>query len=157
MPWDHAGLVWHGKRPKAGNGKRMEIEMENGPTLDGGKTGKKMAKKWMFEGVLHYFPFLGHFFAIFSPVQLGAVFHFDFHFFFFHFRLLAVFHAIPARHDPKARLQSEVGTEDFFRGTNFLMKNAPKFCPKMFSLYFVGPKKSRKIPAKFPDKFPSPK
>ena len=27
------------------------------------------------------FPFLGHFFAIFAPVQLGAVFHFDFHFF----------------------------------------------------------------------------
>ena len=44
-------------------------------------------------------PFFGHFFGIFAPVQLGAVFHFDF--LFFHFRLLAVFHAIPARHDPK--------------------------------------------------------
>ena len=56
-----------------------------------------------------------------------------------------------------ARLQNEVGTKDFFRGTNFLTKNAPKFSPKFSSLYFVGPKKSRKIPAKFPAKFPSQK
>ena len=56
-----------------------------------------------------------------------------------------------------ARLQNEVGTNDFFRGTNFLTKNAPKFSPNFLSLCFVGPKKSRKIPAKFPAKFPSPK
>ena len=56
-----------------------------------------------------------------------------------------------------ARLQNEVGTKDFLRGTNFLTKNAPKFSPKFLSLYFVGRKKSRKIPAKFPTKFPSPK
>ena len=42
--------------------------------------------------------FVGHFLAIFAPAQLGAVFHFDFHF--FPFRLLAVFHAMPARQDP---------------------------------------------------------
>ena len=56
-----------------------------------------------------------------------------------------------------ARLQNEVGTKDFFWGTNFLTKNAPNFSPKILSLYFVGQKKSRKIPAKFPAKFPSPK
>ena len=66
----------------------------------GQKWAKKMAQKWIFEGVFHYF---FHFWAIFlpflPPCSLGAVFHFDFHFF-FHFRLLAVFHAIPARQDP---------------------------------------------------------
>ena len=63
---DPAGLVWHGKRPEAGNGKKMEIEMENGPELDRGR----------------------------FPLR------FPFFFFFFDFRLLAVFHAIPARQDP---------------------------------------------------------
>ena len=56
-----------------------------------------------------------------------------------------------------ARLQNEVGTKDVFRVTNFLTKNAPKFSPNFLSLCFVGPKKSRKIPAKFPAKLPSPK
>ena len=37
-----------------------------------------------------------------------------------------------------------------FGATNFLTKNAPKFLPKFLSLYFVGPKKSRKTPAKLP-------
>ena len=53
--------------------KKMEIKMENPPKLDRGKNGKKMAKKWIFEGVCHYFPFLGHFLGHFCPVQLGAV------------------------------------------------------------------------------------
>ena len=56
-----------------------------------------------------------------------------------------------------ARLQNEVGTKDFFRGTKFLTKNAPKLSPKLLSLYFVGQTKSRKIPAKLPAKFPSQK
>ena len=60
----------------------MEIEMENGPKLDRGKNGQKMAQKWILREFSIIFPFLGHFFAIFAPVQLGAVFHFDFHFFF---------------------------------------------------------------------------
>ena len=114
----------------------MEIEMENGPKLGRGKkNGKKMAQKMDFEGVFHYFSIFWPFFChlmIFPPAQLGAVFHFDFHFFFFHFRLVAVFHAIPARQDPN-----------------------PRFSPKLLSLYFVGPRKSRKIPGKFPAKFPS--
>ena len=41
-----------------------------------------------------------------------------------------------------ARLQSEVGTKDVFRCTNFLTKNAPKCSPIFLSLYFAGPKKS---------------
>ena len=41
-----------------------------------------------------------------------------------------------------ARLQSEFCTKDFFRATNFLTKNAPKFSPKFLSLCSVGQKKS---------------
>ena len=52
-----------------------------------------------------------------------------------------------------ARLQSEFCTKDFFRATNFLTKNAPKFSPNILSLCSVGQKKSRKIPSKFPTKF----
>ena len=52
-----------------------------------------------------------------------------------------------------ARLQSEFCTKDFFRATNFLTKNAPKFSPNFLSLCSVGQKKSRKIPSKFPTKF----
>ena len=33
--------------------KKLEIEMENGPRLDRGKNGKKMAQTWIFEGVFH--------------------------------------------------------------------------------------------------------
>ena len=47
-----------------------------------------------------------------------------------------------------ARLQ-----KDFFRATNFLTKNAPKFSPKFLSLCSVGQKNPRKIPSKFPTKF----
>ena len=50
-----------------------------------------------------------------------------------------------------ARLQSEFCTKDFFRATNFLTKNAPKFSPKFLSLCSVGQKK---IPGKFPPNFP---
>ena len=50
-----------------------------------------------------------------------------------------------------ARLQSEFCTKDFFRATNFLSKNAPKFSPKFSSLCSVGQKK---IPGKFPPNFP---
>ena len=46
-----------------------------------------------------------------------------------------------------ARLQNEVGTTYFVRGTNLLTKTAPKFSPKCSSLYFVGPKE---IPPNFP-------
>ena len=53
-----------------------------------------------------------------------------------------------------ARLQSEFCTKDFFWATDFFTKNAPKFPLKFLSLYSVGQKKSRKIPAKFPTKFP---
>ena len=50
-----------------------------------------------------------------------------------------------------ARLQSEFCTKDFFRATNFVTKNAPKFSPKFLSLCSVGPEKN---PAKFPPNFP---
>ena len=50
-----------------------------------------------------------------------------------------------------ARLQSEFCTKDFFRATNFLTKNAPKFPPNFFEPLFCG---SEKIPGKFPPNFP---
>ena len=48
----------------------------------------------------------------------------------------------PAQFLKVARLQSEFCTKDFFRATNFLTKNAPKFSPKFLSLCSVGQKKS---------------
>ena len=50
-----------------------------------------------------------------------------------------------------ARLQSEFCTKDFFRATNFLTKNAPKFSPEIFERLFCG---SEKNPGKFPPNFP---
>ena len=41
-----------------------------------------------------------------------------------------------------AHLQSEFCTKDFFRATNFLTKNAPKFSPKFFEPLFCGSEKS---------------
>ena len=52
-----------------------------------------------------------------------------------------------------ASLQSEFCTKDFFRATNFLTKNAPKFSPKILSLCSVDQKNPLKIPSKFPTKF----
>ena len=52
-----------------------------------------------------------------------------------------------------ARLQREFCTERFFRGTNFLTKNAPKISPNFLSLCFLWVRKNpRKIPSKFPTK-----
>ena len=51
-----------------------------------------------------------------------------------------------------ARLQSEFCTKDFFRATNFLTKNVPKFSPNFLSLCSVGQKNPRKIPSKVPTK-----
>ena len=54
-----------------------------------------------------------------------------------------------------ARLQREFCTKDFFRATNFLTKNAPKFSPKFLSLCSVGQKKPGKFPPNFPLNFPN--
>ena len=92
-------------------------------------TRAKMAKKWPKNGKtmekLHYFSIFGPFFAIFAPVQLGAVFHFDSHFFSIS-GFLAVFHAIPARQDPNSAaeiarffrlaLRQKIATTRDFRG-----------------------------------------
>ena len=93
---------WYGME----NGEKPEMEEKgnrNGKRPQAGQ-GRKMAKKGAkngFWGSFHYFSILGPFrFPFFAPVQLGAVFHFDS--IFFHFRLFAVFHAMPARHDPNA-------------------------------------------------------
>ena len=65
--WDPTGLVWHGKRPNAGNGKKRKTAfgkrkrlLENGPKLDRGKNGKKMAQKWKTPSKIHFW-------AIFLP------------------------------------------------------------------------------------------
>ena len=72
---------WHGmengQKPEIEK-KKKEIEMENGPKLDRGKNGQK----WKNNGKLpQIYPFVGPSCAMFAPVQLGAVFHFDFLFF----------------------------------------------------------------------------
>ena len=54
-----------------------------------------------------------------------------------------------------ARLQSEFCTKDFFRATNFLTKNAPKFSPKLLSLCSVGQKNPGKFPPNSPLNFPN--
>ena len=80
---------------------------------NGNRNGKPpqagQGQKWPKNGFLREFSiisFLGHFFAIFAPVQLGAVFHFDFHFmFFFPFPAVGRFpcHASPAGSQGKSR------------------------------------------------------
>ena len=71
---------WHGmqngQKPEM---KKKEIEMENGPRLD---RGKKWPKNGFLSEFSIIFSFLGLFFSIFVPVQLGAVFQFDFQLFF---------------------------------------------------------------------------
>ena len=50
--WDPAGLAWHGKRPKAGNGKKTwKSKWNPAPSW----TGAKMAKTRILDGVFHYF------------------------------------------------------------------------------------------------------
>ena len=83
---------------KAENGEKMENQMENRPELDRGKMAKKMAQEWIFEEFSIFSPFSLHFFAIFAPVKLGAVFHF-----FAISGFQAVFHSVQARQNPKSR------------------------------------------------------
>ena len=87
-----AGMAWK----TAGNGKKREIKMENGPKLDRGKNGKK----WPKNGLLRDFSIFLAIFCHFCPCPAWGRFPFRFPCF-FHFRRLAVFHAIPARQDPK--------------------------------------------------------
>ena len=78
--WDPAGLAWHGKRPKAGNGKKMESKWKTAPSW----TGPKMAKKWPKNRFLRRFPLFFHFWAIFYHFWTRPAwgrFHSDFHFF----------------------------------------------------------------------------
>ena len=53
--------------------------------------------------------------------------------------------------------ENEVGTKDFFSRHEFSHEKCSENFLKFLSLYFMGPKKSHKIPGKFPAKFPSPK
>ena len=84
-------LYGMGKRPKAGNGKKQtKTKTKRGKWQ---KNGLKMEKKWR---KLPQISMLCHFFA---PCPAGGSFPFSFPFF-PHFRLLAVFHATPARQEP---------------------------------------------------------
>ena len=73
------GLHGMGNGLKDGNGKKME----NCPKLE----GTKMAKKWIFEGIFHYFSISGLFFGHFCPSQAWGGFPFGFPRFFPHCRL----------------------------------------------------------------------
>ena len=63
--WDHAGLVWHGKRPKAGNGQNMENQMEKREPPPG--QGQKCQKIGFSGEFSIYYPLSGHFWAMFAP------------------------------------------------------------------------------------------
>ena len=81
-----AGLAW--KTAKSRKEKRkMENQMEN-------SLGPRMEKKWKTPSKIQVF-------AIFFLCPPGGCFPFGVPFF-PHFRLLAVFHAVPARHDPNS-------------------------------------------------------
>ena len=77
---------WYGM--ENGQKPEMQIKMENGPKLDRGKDGKKMAQKWKNNGKLPQNPFF-----CLCPALGRFPFRFPFP------ALLAVFHAIPARQD----------------------------------------------------------
>ena len=102
-----AGMAWKTAKSRKWKKKKMEIEMENGPKLGRGKNGQKMAQKMDFEGVSHYFSIFWPFFGHFCSCPAWGRFPFRFPFF-FHFRLLAVFHAIPARQDPNSSKKFEL-------------------------------------------------
>ena len=71
--------------------------METAPSSTGAKNGPQMARKWSQEWKT---PRISISWPFFAPVRLGAVSIWFSIFFFSHFRLLAVFHAMPAQHDP---------------------------------------------------------
>ena len=95
--WDPAGLVWHGQLPKkARNGEKIwKTERERAPQPDRGRNGQKkwppkMEKKWKKNSLKN--PFFCHSLPLSSWGGLFSIWVFPF---FPHFRLLAVFHAIP--------------------------------------------------------------
>ena len=93
-----AGMAWQtAKSWKWGkNGKPNGKE----PLAGRGQKWQKKARKWRGSGKL---PWKSNFFATcFMPCPAGGSFRFGFPYF-PHFRLLAVFHAMPARHDPNSR------------------------------------------------------
>ena len=77
--------------------------MEKSPQLDRAKNGKKWAENGEENGNSLENPFLA---AIFCPCPAGGSFPFGFPCVPY-FRLLAVFHAMPARHDPKHCRESQ--------------------------------------------------
>ena len=83
---------------------KWKSEWKTAPSWTGAKTAKKWPQKWKNNGKRpsksHVWAIFFLFFAIFGPVQVGAVSISISFFFLFHFRLLAVFHAIAARQDP---------------------------------------------------------
>ena len=85
----------NGQKPEMGkkNGK------PNGKEASAGR-GQKMAQNWEFRGSFPFSSIFERFLAILAPVHpAGGRFPLVFHVF-PHFRLLASFHAITARHDP---------------------------------------------------------
>ena len=72
--WEHAGLLWHGIRPKAGNGEKYGKQPP-------ARQGQKMAQKWIFEGLFHSFSIFGPFFGHLCPCPAGCCFPFGLPFF----------------------------------------------------------------------------
>ena len=92
---------------QAGNGEKMENEMENRPELDRGKNGPKMAWKWRKHGKLPRIPISGPFLGHFCPCQARGGFPFRFPFF-PHFRLAGHFPFCAARQNHNTRYSRAV-------------------------------------------------
>ena len=56
-----------------------------------------------------------------------------------------------------ARLQIELCTKDYLLSYEFSIEKCSEFFPDIFEPLFCGSQKSRKIPTKFPSKFPCEK
>ena len=97
---------WYGME----NGQKPEMKKKKNGSRNGKRPQAGQGQKWQKKkerpknGFLREFSIILHFFAIFGPFcpcPAWGRFPFRFPFFFFsYFRLLAVFHAIPARQDP---------------------------------------------------------
>ena len=68
--WDHAGLVWKGKRSKAENGEKMENQMETALIWRGAKNGKELDFRGSFPLFLHV---RAIFWPFFTRVLRGAL------------------------------------------------------------------------------------
>ena len=92
-----AGMAWKAAKSRIW-GKKWKTKWKRGFSWTG---AKKMAKNG-FEGIFHFFSIFGPFCGLF-PLSGWGLFSIWFSIFLPHFRLLAIFHAKPARYDLESK------------------------------------------------------